>query len=491
MRNTLTVWGGGETRKLSFDAPDTLSHVLAQGGVSVSKPCGGHGNCGKCAVKLTGCVSEPNERERFFGTHLLCQALLTGDAEVHLHETSPIEQIELDGVRLGRFSVPLPGKIGAAVDVGTTTLAMRLYDLTDGKEIGELGAENPQCVYAADVMGRISAALAGDAGTLRGKVIGALKIMFGRILSDAGRKEEQVDRLVITGNTTMLYLLTGQDVACLSRAPFHAERLFDEELEFLNGHAYLPPCISAFVGADATCAVLASGMCRNDDVALLCDIGTNGEIALWKDGMLYVTSTAAGPAFEGTGISCGCGSVRGAIDRVWLEDRTVCLHTIGETEPTGLCGSGLLDAIAVFLELGVIEETGAVEGECLALAPEVKLTRADIRAFQLAKAAVAAGIEALMEGSGTKPGQVSALYIAGGFGGHINIGSAVRVGLIPGELSVKVHFLGNGALAGAERLLLDRGSRGEIQRIAASALPVNLGGDPGFNESFVEHLYFH
>ena len=339
-------------------------------------------------------------------------------------------------------------------------------------------------------MGRISAALAGNAEELRRKITVAIEKLLESILGKSGRSGETIDSLVITGNTTMLYLLTGQDVTCLSRAPFEADRLFDEELLFLNGNAYLPPCISAFVGADISCAVLSSGMCRKGEMNMLCDIGTNGEIALWKDGQLYVTSTAAGPAFEGAGISCGCGSIQGAIDKVWVENEKIRIHTIGNALPAGLCGSGLLDALVAFLELGIIDETGAADEELLTLSQDVKLTRADIRAAQLAKAAIAAGIETLMKVSETSADHITKLYIAGGFGGHINVSSAVRIGLIPKELGDKVQFIGNGALVGAEKLLMNKGLRAEVQRISKEAVSVNLGGDPDFNECFVDHLYF-
>lgn len=203
-----------------------------------------------------------------------------------------------------------------------------------------------------------------------------------------------------------------------------------------------------------------------------------------------MTSTAAGPASEGAGISCGCGSIHGAIDRVWTEKGEIRFHTIGDAPPAGLCGSGLLDALAVLLELGVVDETGAADEAQTGLAPGIKLTKADIRSAQLAKAAIAAGIEILMKISRIKADQVSVLYIAGAFGGHINVASAIRIRLIPGELGAKVRFIGNGALAGAERTLLDWRLRTEMQRIAGNAITVTLGGDPDFNERFVDHLGF-
>ena len=242
---------------------------------------------------------------------------------------------------------------------------------------------------------------------------------------------EALDALVLTGNTTMLYLLTGRNPEPLSHAPFVADCLFDMESRVLERNAYLPPCMNAFVGADISCAVLAAGQCDKDAVSLLVDIGTNGEIALWKDGTLYVASTAAGPAFEGAGISCGCASLRGAIDRVWLQDGQLRAHTIGEQRAVGICGSGLIDAVAMLLEKGEIDETGATESERLELRDGIALLPKDIRAVQLAKAAIAAGIETLMQSAGVGPEHIETLYIAGGFGSHLDVRSAAAIGLFP------------------------------------------------------------
>ena len=157
----------------------------------------------------------------------------------------------------------------------------------------------------------------------------------------------------------------------------------------------------------------------------------DGRLALWKDGVLYVSSTAAGPAFEGAGISCGCGSIAGAVDRVWLEDGGIAAHTIGEGKAVGLCGSGLIDAIACFLENGMVDETGATDEDELPLRDGIALAPRDIRAVQLAKAAIAAGIETLMEAANVTADEIETLYIAGGFGSHLNVRSAARIGLIP------------------------------------------------------------
>ena len=250
-------------------------------------PCGGRGTCGKCAVRLEGAVSQPNEAEQQAGTRLSCQAVILGDANVILQQ-EVLAQIQTHSAVDAQLGVPMAGNIGAAVDIGTTTIALKRYDLRTGMLLGESAMENPQVQVAADVMGRIGAAMDGQLVVLQKQVLDAIS----RLLVQAGGP---VDAMVVTGNTTMLYLLTGKDPTCLSCVPFEADTLFDTETRILETRTYLPPCMNAFVGADITCAVLASEMCEKE-TALLCDVGTNGEIALWKDGILYVTSTAAGRA---------------------------------------------------------------------------------------------------------------------------------------------------------------------------------------------------
>ena len=288
----------------------------------------------------------------------------------------------------------------------------------------------------------------------------------------------------------MLYLLTGRDPEPLSHAPFRADCLFGCDTTILGRRTYLPPCMDAFVGADITCAVLASRMTETPVTALLCDVGTNGEIALWKDKTLHVTSTAAGPAFEGAGISCGCGSIRGAIDKVWLDGEKVWCHTIGDTTAVGLCGSGLIDAIAALLKTEDIDETGAMEEEELPLAESVRLLPKDVRAVQLAKAAIAAGIQTILEASETTESEITEFIICGGFGSHLNLQSAADIGLIPEALIHKATVAGNAALSGALQLLLDRSSRQKAEQIAASSQHFNLGGNPNFNENYIDQMFF-
>ena len=288
----------------------------------------------------------------------------------------------------------------------------------------------------------------------------------------------------------MLYLLLGKSPRSLATAPFRAEDLFGRDETVLNRNVWIPPCMDAFVGADITAAVLASGMCHDDQISLLCDIGTNGELALWKDNTLYVTSTAAGPALEGAQITCGGCSVPGAIDKVWVEDGKIRFHTIGDLPAVGICGSGLIDAIAVFLETEDIDETGAMEKDKLPIGDSVALYPKDIRSVQVAKAAIAAGIETLLEQAGIRVDAVQKFYLAGNFGSHLNIESAVRIGLIPQKLRDRVVILGNAALAGTTMMLQHKDLQAEAQQIAGRAVSVNLGGNSVFNENFIECMLF-
>ena len=488
--SVLTVIRDGSTKTLSFTPPLPLEGALEQMGVTVAHPCGGRGVCGKCAVTLSGAVSAPNSFEEKAGTRLACQAVLLGDATVRLPDSKKTQQIAVDGVDGPLTLDPMAGRLGAAVDIGTTTMALKLCDLHTGAVLSGAAILNPQTSVAADVMGRISAAMDGGLRKMEEQVQSAIAEMLRDACEKAGVCEDSVDVLVLTGNTTMLYLLTGHDPEPLSHAPFQADTLFGVHTRLLGRPTYLPPCMNAFVGADITCAILASGMCQPGKTTLLCDIGTNGEIALWKDDQLFVTSTAAGPAFEGAGISCGCGSVTGAIDKVWVENGEVKAHTIGDAPAVGVCGSGLIDAIAAFLETMDIDETGATEPDELTLRDGIALQPRDVRSVQLAKAAIAAGIETLLDSSHASCDEIETLYIAGGFGSHLNVRSAAAIGLIPEALASKVSVIGNASLSGSVQMLLNKGVLSAADEIGASAKHVNLGGNPKFNENYMDQMFF-
>lgn len=488
----LTIHIGSETRRISFDAPKPLEHVLLEEGIHQPHPCGGRGTCKKCVVRLEGNVSTPNALEEKTGTRLSCQVVLLGDCEVWLNSSEGDMRIELGGDIVSSSFSPLGKKLGAAVDIGTTTVALCLFDLSNAQALSTATAVNPQTRVSADVIGRISAALHGQGKMLQAMIQETVLNLLDEACASAGKNRRDVDAMVITGNTTMLYLLTGRNPESLSHAPFEADCLFDHVITHDGMTIYLPPCMNAFVGADITCAALSCGLCEGDGTSLLCDVGTNGELALYKDGALHVTSTAAGPAFEGAGISCGMGSFPGAIDSVGIQDGELLIHTIGQKPAVGVCGSGLIDAVNAFLDLALIDETGYVdtEDDLLHLTDGVALTAQDIRAVQLCKAAIAAGIDTLLSVTNTPASDIARIDLAGGFGSHLNLTSAAGIGLFPEEFVPRVRISGNAALAGAARILLSKEDMIAARRIASISRHVNLGGNPLFNSLYMEHMMF-
>ena len=376
--------------------------------------------------------------------------------------------------------------------------AAQLYD-RDGL-LATAAAPNPQRSFGADVISRIGRSMEGDGPALADCVRQAIASLLRTLCGQAGRRSEEIDALVLTGNTAMLHLLCGLDVSPLAAAPFQAEELFGKTLPAAEldlpcapgARAYLPRCMSAFVGADITTALLASGICAGRETRMLTDIGTNGEIALWHQGRLSCCSTAAGPAFEGANLSQGMQGAPGAIDHAWVADGALEVHTIGEAEPAGICGSGVADVLAGLLELGRLDETGLLnEGDdAWPLAPGVAITQGDIRQVQLAKSAVRAGIETLMARAGLAPDALAELAIAGGFGSYLSLDSAAAIGLIPPELKPRCRVLGNAALAGAAMLLRSRPLVDESAALAKAAVTAELATDPIFMEQYVEQMMF-
>ena len=486
----LTVFQGFHKTELQTAAGTPVHKALEQAGIWTPMPCGGRGVCGKCAALMQGELSALTAKEQKLGSRLICQTSILGDASVTIPHAGAMEQIEAGSTAAVTPCAPLGEGYGAAVDIGTTTLALRLFDMATGRCLGVASMANPQIAVAADVIGRIGAAMAGRGETLRSMVASAVETLLVQAAVQAEIVPEKVKTLVATGNTTMLYLLAGRDPDALSHAPFEADHLFDEWFELNGRKAYLPPCLHAFVGADITCALLASGMCGRNETALLCDVGTNGEIALWKDGVLYIASTAAGPAFEGAGIRCGCSSIPGAVDRVEIVNGELGASTIGGKPAVGLCGSGLVDAVAALLELEWLDETGAMDEDEVSVADGVILAQADVRAVQLAKAAIAAGIECLLHAAGVTEEQVDAVWLAGGFGSHLRLENAAKIGLLPGAFISRTKVIGNAALDGAVRALLRGESVQEMQMIAQTAVHVDLGGNALFNERYVENMFF-
>lgn len=332
--------------------------------------------------------------------------------------------------------------LGAAVDIGTTTIVLRAYDLATGAIVRRACTFNPQRALAADVMGRISSALAGRLDELRDLVRGALRDCAGEL---------DIREAVVTGNTTMLHFLVGESPAAYATAPFLAQRFFGEHVTLGTVDVRLPRCAHAFFGADAVGAVWASGMCGRKGPELLADIGTNGEIALWKDGELTIASVAAGPAFERPGIT----------------------------------GSQIIAGLADALDSGALDETGRATGEL----PN-GLTQEDVRAVQLAKAAVRAGLDMLLEKTGTAVSDITRLTLAGGFGSGLDRAKAARIGLFNPALLPCTTVAGNLAIESASAMLLDPACGDAADTLACNAHHIELGGDADFADAFMDAIAF-
>lgn len=462
---TLELRTPGGTRRISFTPPARLSDLLVEAGAGVDMPCGGQGKCGKCAARVDG------------EAKLICQTTLTEDAIVSIEDKHEMHILS-EGVLPKHVHAPWATGRGIAIDVGTTTIAAYGYDLGTGARLFARGLPNPQAAYGADVITRVGRAMAGDGAALADAVRGCLHALCEGIAFDAA---------TVVGNTAMLTLLSGRDPSFLAAAPFALREPFGEFV----GNCYLGRCASAFIGADVVAAMLAAGFDEPNGGAprLLADVGTNGEIALTAGGRLLCCSTAAGPALEGAGISQGMTAQAGAIDAVI---GGAC-RVIGGGEARGICGSGLLDAIAHMLDVGALDETGLIlskDRRYRLPGTEVFITQTDVRAVQLAKSAIRAGIETLLAEAGLAPEDVPELLLAGGFGSRLNPESAERIGLLPPGFAKKTRAMGNAAGMGASLLLLSRPCLEACEAIAARAETLELSASAAFMARYVEHMGF-
>ena len=520
----VTVICGEESRLCQSDSPLLLADAVRMTGLPLAMPCGGNHTCGKCKAQAEGELTPPGHWERetltaqelAAGIRLLCCARATGDCRVTLAAGGGAVTTAFRLDRAALRSAAVTG-IGLAVDIGTTTVAAYLYDRGQGRPLAQAAALNDQRSFGADVISRIQYACDNASEPLRRAISAQVTAMADLCLHRAGRQAEELTGCVITGNTTMLHFLTGRDARSIARAPFTPASLFGETLpsSLLFGEnggclaaqdipVYLPTCVSGYVGADLVCALLNAGLEDREETALLVDIGTNGEMALYQQGHLYVCSTAAGPAFEGAGIEQGTQAVPGAICRVEEAGDRIRWETVDDRPPVGICGSGLIDAVAAFVRLGLITETGAIDRDAdsplLAEwrdAPALRvgdsgviLTQEDVRRFQLAKSAIRAGIDTLLDKTGLSPSDIRRFYVAGGFGSDIRPRSAVSVGLIPPEWETLYTPLFNAAAGGAVMLLLSPPLAEKCTATARTAEEVVLSGNPTFRDYYMEHMLF-
>lgn len=421
-------------------------------------------------------------------------------------------------VGIGPYEHP---PVGMAVDLGTTKVAAFLLNLETGEELASAGALNPQIGYGEDVISRLNYVRRNADGgkTLSEAVHDTLNELLGELVAQAGVSRDQVADACIVGNTAMTHLLAELPTAQLATAPYVAAnstamdvKARDLGLETAPGaYVHILPCIGGFVGADHVAMVLASDMDQTDRVTVGVDIGTNTEIALAKPGMSFLSSAscASGPAFEGAHISDGMRAASGAIEAVHLLENGIQLKTIDQTAPIGLCGSGIVDAVAELRRWNVINDRGRFEkqngriregrfGPELLLASardsgsgrDVVITQKDVNEIQLAKGAIRAGLDVLLEATETSPDDVQEVIIAGAFGSFLNIESALDTGLLPYYPNAVYQQVGNAAAVGAKWALISRAERERARQIADNTRYIELTTFPRFNRLFALGMLF-
>lgn len=484
----------------------------------IDAPCGGNGSCGKCKVRFKTEAPVPTKREEELLTpkelenniRLACICKISAEKmkiveplgafveDEGLEDTVSSKEIieEVNEFINTCYGVE---EYGIAIDIGTTTLVMSLVRFSDKQTLATITELNPQRMYGADVMTRIRAANEGSLKILQTIVKHTLEEMFEFLLQKCNADVKQVKKVVIVGNTTMLHLLCGYSCEGLGKAPFtpvslvlQKWRAYECGNNLLNeAEIYILPGISAFVGADIVAGIYACEMDLKEDVGMLVDIGTNGEMVIGNRQRYYVASTAAGPVFEGGTISCGMPAVQGAISHLNYEDNKWQYKCLGDKVPKGICGSGLIDLLAKLYENQIMDENGTLsdayfEYGCRIVSdPDIRILQSDIRELQMGKAAIRSGIEILK-----KRIRPEYIYLAGAFGKEINSNSAVTVGLFGIEDVKCLKIVGNTALEGAKKFLFDKDGEERLKKIVKVSEEIVLAKEKEFEGLYIENMQF-
>jgi len=488
-------------RRLELARGARLQEVLFAEGVEF--PCGGRGRCQGCRVRVLRGELPISEADQQMltadalaaGWRLACQGGANTDLELELAQW---ETTILTDERHFPFE-PSEG-LGVAVDLGTTTIVGQLLDLRTGDVLGVATDLNAQAQHGADIMSRVDFAVGGQSsGGLTSVVRRQVGDLIGRLLQGRESVRPGLRRVLLVGNTVMHHLFGGLDVTPLAHAPFHSPRLGllefgSAELGWALGSEVrirFLPCLGGFVGSDLLAGLWVTQLHREAECEALLDLGTNGEIVMGNRDGVVCAGTAAGPAFEGARISMGMRAATGAIARVEMAAGGMECEVIGGGPPSGICGSGLVDAVACGLDLGKVQPSGRLaNGSSWEVAAPVALNQRDIRELQLAKGAIASGLYLLSGQLGTRLEEVTRIHLAGAFGNYINRASARRIGLLPVPLD-RVTPAGNTALLGAKVLLFaPEGTDWEFAELRSLVHHVALHEDPDFQETYLQAMTF-
>jgi uncharacterized 2Fe-2S/4Fe-4S cluster protein (DUF4445 family) len=501
---------------------------LRSEGVYLDGTCADEGRCGRCVVRiLDGEHGEPGPTEAGLlgeeavvrGDRLACRITPTSDLSIVI---DPERIMELD--RTGRWKETWQSPLwrpemfpatyqgyGLAVDLGTTSIASALYDLAAARPVDIKSNLNPQGLWGEEILSRLSAAQESDAAS-------QLKTVVWRTISDQiralclrnGITPGRITRVVVVGNTAMHHLALGLPTASLIVPPFEPS---DRRERVMMSHdlplgedvaqqceVTFPPLVGGFVGSDALAAAL---VCRfgGTRAGALVDVGTNTEIVVWNGDRIVAASAPAGPAFEGGHIRDGMRAEEGAICGVKVSGTGVEFRTIGDVDPQGICGTGIVDVVAGLLEAALIDGTGLLRqgshpsvdeiGLVLDGASGIRFAAKDIETVQKAKAAIRAALDLLLARVGLEEKKLARVFLAGAFGGRLNVGSAISIGLIPDIPEERYVLAGNAALVGASAVLLSEKAQESSVALTSQIEHLTVAEDPGFEEAYLENLFFH
>ncbi|MCK4700855.1 MAG: DUF4445 domain-containing protein [Bacteroidales bacterium] len=529
----ITVIAGDKKIRTTLLKEMTLLEGLREQGWGVETHCNGAGYCGKCKVLMSGKVPEPgsiekeliSQKELQKGIRLACRVKSLDGMVVHLPEKTKtgyqIEQgfrcrkdkWETDSIAKSNSIVNIKKNgentsYGIAVDIGTTTIVLALVDLVTGKTVELFSFLNPQREFGDDVITRIQFASTKDKVILTRLIRESLIRAVTGLVKKNDISVEQIREFTMAGNTTMIHLLLGLPVKSLAISPFKPVTLNSVNLpaaeilndDFSSAEMHIFPGVSAYVGPDIVSGMYNRSFEDLKEITLFVDLGTNGEIVLGDMEKILCVSAAAGPAFEGARISCGTGCVSGAISYAGINKGKVWYSTIKQQPAVGLCGSGLVDLVAASLDAGIIDKSGLMKPEYRkdglfiekdSDGNEMRLTQKDIRELQLAKSAIRAGIEILIEEFDVTNNDIRKVYLAGGFGNYINADSAVRIGLLPKKLRNHIVLAGNSSLGGAVDSLLNPDKEEKVMEILKKVHYIELSSNRDFNDKFAEYMLFN
>lgn len=522
--------------RVEVSAGSTVLEAGREAGLVLAANCGGNGLCGRCRVTLLGDhVPEPmaaefralSQEELKAGQRLACRVCLEGDTAVYIPATilGDQQRLQLDGksqrVRIDPC-ITLHDvdsgerQLGVAVDIGCTKIAAYLLDLQSGEQLAACGIANPQISYGEDLISRLVYAREGRkqahelARCVRAGINQLIRELLGKLAEPENTGLDQVADMCVVGNTAMTHLFLELPVDGLLAAPFNPSttsaldvRASDIGIDLsADAHVHVLPAIGAFVGADHVAMILANGLHHCSHVSLAIDIGTNTEIALSipERGLLLTASCPAGPAFEGGHIHHGMRAAAGAIEKIRLGADGLSIQTIDDCPAVGLCGSGIVDGLAMLWQMGAIDYRGhlqpdtpgvragrfgkeflLVEASDSGHGKDIVITQQDISEVQLAKAAVAASIRTLLAYSNTSAQEIEELVLAGAFGTYLNVENSVRIGLLPHLPAASYLQVGNAAGTGAQMALVSRDMRDQADKISRQAVRVELKQQKGFN----------